>query len=259
MNKHAAINTVAILKTLVLSLAIGMTPSCQVENTDWGNPGLVELEKLVRNDPQTAGEIFRSRVANTASYQVTEEEIDSLGYHLIKQNQIRPALAVFQINVELFPESWKAWDSYGEGFMYMNDEKSCREAYSRSLEVNPENRNASKMLRYLDEFLYDVARETESSPRFSPGESTGINEPYFGQPLPNVVPRLFAPGIVYTRGNLEYSEFGICEDYFTLRNSCLYGINLLACTRSSMACWRYFRPRKNRFIRCILFGIQRTW
>lgn len=136
---------------------------------------------------------------------MSETELDSFGYSLIKHNQVNKAIIVFQINVELFPDSWKAWDSLGEGYMYINDEAQSREAYKRSLEINPNNRNALKQLRNIDEFMYGMARETESIPRFSPGESTGIDQPYFGQEPPNDMPKLFAPGIVSTKGYLEYS------------------------------------------------------
>jgi hypothetical protein len=89
--------------------------------------------------------------------------------------------------------------------MYLNDEEKCREAYNKSLEINSENRNASKQLRNIEEFMYGMAHETKSTPRFAPGESTGIDQPYFGQEPPDHRPKLFAPGIVSTLGNLEYS------------------------------------------------------
>ena len=61
------------------------------------------------------------------------------------------------------------------------------------------------MLMFLDEYLYGIARETKSTPKYSPGEFTGINKPYFGQEPPDDTPKLFAPGIVSTKGDLEYS------------------------------------------------------
>ena len=195
---------IVFLLLFIFSLTVGMI-SCQRDNINSKNPALKELETLLKKNPSKAGEIFKSKIANNQRYQVSETELDSLGYHLIKQNQIKEAITVFQINVELFPDSWKAWDSLGEGFMYLNDETQCREAYNKSLEINPDNRNAGKQLRNLEEFLYGIARETESIPKFSPGESTGIKRPYFGQEPPDDTPKLFAPGIVSTKGNLEYS------------------------------------------------------
>ena len=205
MKKKMKASRMFLLQPLILGVAMCMILSCQDNNNESGNPALTELETLLEDNPLEAGEIFRNKIADSQRYQVSEAELDSLGYHLIKLNRIKEAITVFKINVEIFPDSWKAWDSFGEGYMYMNDEVKCREAYNKSLEINPENRNASKMLRYLDEFLYGIARETEFTPRFSPGESTGINKPYFGQDPPRSTPKLFAPGVVSTRGNLEYS------------------------------------------------------
>jgi hypothetical protein len=188
---------------LVLMLTVTMIADYNCTNSQ--ESAAEELERLLDEDLLRASETFKNRVLDNEKYLISEAALDSLGYHLIKQNKIKEAVTVFQINVELFPNSWKAWDSLGEGFMYMNDETQCRTAYEKSLEINPDNRNASKQLRYLDEFLYGVAHETESTPRFLPGESTAINKPYFGQEPPGVTPELFAPGIASTRGNLEYS------------------------------------------------------
>lgn len=196
-----------VVLSFLLTIIVMVSHNCKNinQNTTSKNSASKELELLLKNSPLKAREIFKSKIANNPRYQVSEAELDSLGYHLIKQNQLKEAHTVFQINVELFPDSWKAWDSMGEGYMYMNDEAQCRKAYNKSLEINPENRNARKQLRNLEEFLYGIARETESTPRFSPGESTGINKPYFGQEPPADTPRLFAPGIVSTKGEIEYS------------------------------------------------------
>jgi len=175
------------------------------QNATSKKPASKELELLLDKNPLKAKKIFKNNILNNKNYRISEAELDSLGYRLIKQNKIKEALIVFKINTEVFPDSWKAWDSMGEGYMYMKDKTKCLKAYNKSLKINPENRNAKKQLRNLDEFIYGIARETESTPRFTPGESTGINKPYFGQEPPDDTPNLFAPGIVSTKGNLEYS------------------------------------------------------
>ena len=81
-----------------------------------------ELEILLNNNPVQAREIFKSKILSNVHYRMSEAELDSLGYHLIKQNKIKEANTVFQINVEISPNSWKAWDSLGEGYLYLNDE-----------------------------------------------------------------------------------------------------------------------------------------
>ena len=98
-----------------------------------------------------------------------------------------------------------AWDSLGEGYLYLIDETKYLEAYEKSLEMNPENRNAEKKIEFMKEYLYDIARETATPAQFFPGTSTGIKGPYFGQDPPGNIPKLCAPGLVSTRGNAEYS------------------------------------------------------
>ena len=163
-----------------------------------------ELQKLLETNPQRAREIFKQHILKDKSYQYSEEDLDKLGYILIKQNKIKEAVTVFQINVEVFPNSWKAWDSLGEGFIYFNDEQKSHQAYQKSLEVNPENRNARKKIHFMKSYIYDYARETETPAKFSPGESTGIRGPYFDETPPGNSPKIFAPGVVSTRGKGEY-------------------------------------------------------
>jgi len=205
MKKLLKMSTIDFLLLLILGMFFGMNFIYQNKNIDPNRKALKELKDLLRKNPSSAEEMFLNKVTKKPKCQVSEAALDSLGYYLIKQNQISEAVVVFHINTKLFPNSWKAWDSLGEGYMYMNDDGQCRVAYQTSLEINPENRNASKQLRNLEEFMYGMVCETETFSKFSPGESTGIDQPYFGQSPPDDVPMLFAPGIVSTRGNLEYS------------------------------------------------------
>ncbi len=51
----------------------------------------------------------------------------------------------------------------------------------------------------------DLRLETSEPVRFESGSSTGLKGPYLGQEPPGPEPVVFAPGIVSTRGNFEFS------------------------------------------------------
>ena len=59
------------------------------------------------------------------------------------------AIAVFQLNVRLFPDAFNTWDSLGEALMTGGEREAAIEHYEKSLELNPENENAVTMLEKL--------------------------------------------------------------------------------------------------------------
>ncbi len=76
--------------------------------------------------------------------------INSVGYNLLRHEQAEDALALFQFNAAAFPSSANAWDSLGEGYMTVGAKEQAVRAYRRSLELDPENRNAARMLERLE-------------------------------------------------------------------------------------------------------------
>jgi tetratricopeptide (TPR) repeat protein len=78
-----------------------------------------------------------------------ENGFNMLGYRLLGQNRVDEAIAVFEINVERFPESWNVYDSLGEAYAVKGDTGKAIELYRRSVELNPENVNGVQALERL--------------------------------------------------------------------------------------------------------------
>ena len=110
--------------------------------------GLVAREKGVE-----AGQArFRSlRSEKPATFRFDEREFNSLGYEFLGQRKIPEAIALFQMNVELFPGSANVYDSLGEAFLLSGDREQAIANYRRSLELNPNNQNAKDMLQKLQD------------------------------------------------------------------------------------------------------------
>jgi tetratricopeptide (TPR) repeat protein len=79
----------------------------------------------------------------------SENDFNALGYRLLFDQQVEAAIAIFELNVEAYPESWNVYDSLGEAHMVRGDRDRAIELYRRSLELNPENGNAATMLERL--------------------------------------------------------------------------------------------------------------
>jgi hypothetical protein len=95
-------------------------------------------------------EVARARwiELRTGGWQV-EEEVNRLGYRLLRTSRTDDAIAVLKLNVELFPDRWNTWDSLGEALLAGERIDEAKRAYERSLELNGYNRSARRALQLL--------------------------------------------------------------------------------------------------------------
>jgi len=90
------------------------------------------------------------KAAAPATYNFDENELNNLGYQLIRANKFKEAIRIFQLNVEAYPQSSNVYDSLAEGYMDDGDKAQAVANYQKSLQLNPKNRNAVLMLRKLN-------------------------------------------------------------------------------------------------------------
>lgn len=92
------------------------------------------------------------RATDPDGYQLGMNELNTLGYDLLGKNKFKEAIAIFQLNVEAFPDSWAVYDSLAEGYMKAGDKVLAISNYQHSLKLDPNNANnkyAREMLRKL--------------------------------------------------------------------------------------------------------------
>ena len=83
----------------------------------------------------------------------TERQLNALGYDYLKQSRTGESIALFRLNVEAYPESFNVYDSLGEALMADRQYARALENYTRSVELNPENKNGRKKLEELKVIL----------------------------------------------------------------------------------------------------------
>lgn len=76
-------------------------------------------------------------------------ELNNLGYELLVEDNLQGALAVFKLLVSEFPNDANAYDSLGEAYYYLKNDRISKQNYKRSLELNPENSNATLMINKI--------------------------------------------------------------------------------------------------------------
>lgn len=80
---------------------------------------------------------------------IRRNEINDLGYLLLKDGRLKDAIAIFKLNVSEHPDSWNVYDHLGEAYFKNGDTELAVENYKKSLELNPDNGNARVMLKRL--------------------------------------------------------------------------------------------------------------
>ena len=85
------------------------------------------------------------------NYNFSVRELNRLGYQLLGLEKVDEAIEIFKLNVEVYPTSSNAYDSLGEVYMNNNQKELSVKNYEKSIELNPKNANAIKMLKKLNE------------------------------------------------------------------------------------------------------------
>ena len=112
--------------------------------------GVREIEKTIRESGAAAAEArFKQLRAPGARFYFDEREMNTLGYTLLGGGQTTAAVAVFQMNVELFPASANVYDSLGEALAAAGDRAGAIRNYQKVLAIDPTNANALAKLREL--------------------------------------------------------------------------------------------------------------
>jgi CubicO group peptidase (beta-lactamase class C family) len=92
---------------------------------------------------------FREHRVGGPAAQYGPPALNACGYMLLGAGQTASAIQIFETNVALFPQDSNAYDSLGEAYMAAGRNELAVRNYQRSLELNPRNDHAVKMLRKL--------------------------------------------------------------------------------------------------------------
>nr|BDT38751.1 class A beta-lactamase-related serine hydrolase [Myxococcus sp. MH1] len=111
----------------------------------------VTVDLLVRTKSvEDAIAWFKARKAEAPQDEkLSADVLNELGYSLLREGQQADALKLFEANVALFPQDANAHDSLGEGYVAAGRKAEGAASYRKSLELNPKNDNARKVLETL--------------------------------------------------------------------------------------------------------------
>jgi imidazolonepropionase-like amidohydrolase len=112
--------------------------------------GDVLAATIQQRNAHAAVEQYRKLAATQPnSYDFSEDELVGLGYQLLHKKQVTDAIEIFKLSVEAYPRSYNTYDSLAEAYMDHGDRDLAIQNYRKSLDLNPTNTNATKMLQKL--------------------------------------------------------------------------------------------------------------
>jgi len=84
-----------------------------------------------------------------AAKPLAEDRLNQLGYQSLQGGKTADALELFKLAIDIYPNSFNVYDSYGEALLASGDTTQAIVNYKRSLELNPNNTNAAQVLLTL--------------------------------------------------------------------------------------------------------------
>ena len=78
-----------------------------------------------------------------------EIDMNVLGYQFLQNGKVKDAIELFKLNTVAYPKSGNVYDSLGEAYLKDGKKELAIKNYEKSLELNPNNENAVKMLKQL--------------------------------------------------------------------------------------------------------------
>ena len=93
--------------------------------------------------------------------QIAQHQLNTLGYMALDKNDVKKAVALFQYNVELYPDSPNVYDSLGEAYERDGDLELAKQHYEKAYEMG--RKTNSRNLFFYSDHLYRVKKKIELS------------------------------------------------------------------------------------------------
>ena len=116
----------------------------KVENYD--SAGMRFVRAVHDKGPEISMAQFRPSLDH---HEISEQTINRLGYRLLQGKKVLEAIRIFQLNVELYPNSSNVYDSLAEAYATNGDTVLAIQNYKKSLELDATNQNAVDQLKKL--------------------------------------------------------------------------------------------------------------
>jgi CubicO group peptidase (beta-lactamase class C family) len=93
---------------------------------------------------------YRDLKANAAAaWAFDNRQLNSVGYWLLRRGRSADAVAIFRLNVEMYPDLSDPYDSLGEGYLALGDTALAITNYKRAVQLDPKSTGSLAVLKRL--------------------------------------------------------------------------------------------------------------
>jgi tetratricopeptide (TPR) repeat protein len=125
---------------------------CKAENS----AACIVGTKMKKHGVEAGLKAFQKmKQAEEGKYVFKEKEFNALGYAYLYVEMTDEAIAVLELNVKEYPESWNCFDSLGDAYMVAKEYNKAAEYYELAVNMNPESKHSKDQLRELQVLLAD--------------------------------------------------------------------------------------------------------
>ena len=100
-------------------------------------------------DAAIAGFLELKNQDSTKMY-IEERNVNSIGYNLLEKKNYKDAIAVFEMNTVLYPDSHNVYGTLAEAYLTSGDSLQAYANYKKDLELNPKNKRAKKFVFFYE-------------------------------------------------------------------------------------------------------------
>lgn len=104
---------------------------------------------ILQKGSKQASALLTQLIKDTVTNYLKEAEFNRIGYSFLNMDKKEEALRILEVNTQLFPTSWNAFDSYGEALLKYGYKEQAIKIYQKSVALNPNNENGKKVLQQL--------------------------------------------------------------------------------------------------------------
>jgi len=130
-------------------------------------------EALTAGGADAGTKKFEELKADKGRYFFNERQFNMAGYGLLNSGRVDEAIAIFKMNVELFPQSWNVYDSLAEAYAVKGEKELAIRYYEKSLQLNPNNDNGKARLEALKKDASEDAQRAPGPDRLAEGPVPG--------------------------------------------------------------------------------------
>ena len=138
----------------IVDLAVGgdQPALAWLKYESYKSPGRVLLKNILAKGAEAAlGEYRQWRQGRAPGEAVKEDQMNRMGYDLLRTKRVKDAIEVFKQNVADYPQSANTYDSLGEAYKVNGDRELAIKNYERSVQLDPNNTNGIETLKKLRE------------------------------------------------------------------------------------------------------------